>query len=710
MSIVEKISKLEALVLSGIQSDLYNTSVWQQLIPLFEKLSVGDRRPKFEGCLRVFPRSPSVWTSYIQTEIQNLAICEEMDRLANIQYLDDLFVKAKALCPYVEIHLLHIRYLSNHKQADQARLKQMYSTSLFEDVGTDPAAGPMWIEYIDLLLREPVSTSEYEKVERMQKIRGVFRRAIEIPLDGGEQIWKRFEEYEKDIDETTFTRRLSEELPKHKGAKQMYLDRRADRQVIQWSLLARPSVGDPTEERQLAIWMKLVAEEKRNQQRLGKRDVFTRVKLLYRQMLMYFTHSPQAWCDYASFLSDQGRFEEANRVYIEARQEALPECLLLVLAQAEFEERARKDPGAAREVLDMEIERRVAKSEQMAGESASLAHEAIVQALKREISLLFVTLQKLLRRVQSTEAAREILVRAVQCPHTTWHVYAASALMELHTNKEPEVAKRIFKFAAKKYALDASFLLEYVDFLERIEDDNNIRVMLDRSLPQLPQEQSAELWNRYVDVERRFGDPSSLENVLRRRADALGLDVRSSLHSMVLKNSFRDLIPWKVHELQEVSSADDSSTTRRAVIKRHKVDALQGLALDDWRTVDPSLYGVFSITDENKLEEQAPMRSYPRPDLSIMVQFTGTSDILQDFIRRLPTAYSGPVIPADAVIQSLTRNPLPPLRTAGMTDVFAPGMKRARDDEDDGGADHGPRQVDDMYRLHQERKSKIRRN
>jgi hypothetical protein len=52
--------------------------------------------------------------------------------------------------------------------------------------------------------------------------------------------------------------------------------------------------------------------------------------------------------------------------------------------------------------------------------------------------------------------------KVAQCSH---HVFTASALMELHVNKDPKVAFNIFSLGMKQFGANPDYVCAFLDFL-----------------------------------------------------------------------------------------------------------------------------------------------------------------------------------------------------------------------------------------------------
>ncbi|GFY89686.1 tetratricopeptide repeat (TPR)-like superfamily protein [Actinidia rufa] len=99
---------------------------------------------------------------------------------------------------------------------------------------------------------------------------------------------------------------------------------------------------------------------------------------------------------------------------------------------------------------------------------------------------------RFLRRTEGVEAARKYFLDARKSPNCTYHVYVAYAMMAFCLDKDPKIAHNVFEAGLKRFMHEPGYILEYADFLSRLNDDRNIRALFERALSSLPPEESVE--------------------------------------------------------------------------------------------------------------------------------------------------------------------------------------------------------------------------
>jgi len=107
---------------------------------------------------------------------------------------------------------------------------------------------------------------------------------------------------------------------------------------------------------------------------------------------------------------------------------------------------------------------------------------------------------------------------------------------------------------------EPTYILEYADFLCRLNDDRNVRALFERALSLLPPEESTEVWNRFIKFEQTYGDLTSMLKVEQRRKEALSRTgeegsaaLEGSLLDVVSRYSFMDLWPCSSRDLDHIA-------------------------------------------------------------------------------------------------------------------------------------------------------------
>ncbi|OAY80310.1 Cleavage stimulation factor subunit 77 [Ananas comosus] len=411
-------------------------------------------------------------------------------------------------------YIRFIRKVNEKKGTDGLEETKKAFDFLLSYVGSDIASGPIWMEYITFLKSMPATTVQIES-QRMTSVRKVYQKAIVIPTHHVEQLWKEYESFENSVSRALAKGLLSEYQSKFNSAKAVYRERKKYIDDIDWNMLAIPPTGSSKEEQQCMAWKRLIAFEKGNPQRIDATSANRRVTFTYEQCLMYLYHYPDIWYDYATWHAKTGSVDSAVKVFQRALK-ALPDSELLRYAYAELEE----SRGA----------------------------------------IQFI---RFLRRTEGIEAAKKYFLDARKSPSCTYHVFVAYATMAFCLDKDAKMAHSVFEAGLNKFMHEPGYILEYADFLCRLNDDRNVRALFERALSILPPEESVEVWKRFTQFEQTYGDLSSMLKVEQRRKEALSRTaedgssaLENTLYDVVSRYSFMDLWPCSSKDLDHLAQQE----------------------------------------------------------------------------------------------------------------------------------------------------------
>ncbi|PSS29415.1 Cleavage stimulation factor subunit like [Actinidia chinensis var. chinensis] len=268
------------------------------------------------------------------------------------------------------------------------------------------------------------------------------------------------------------------------------------------------------------------------------------------QCLMYLYHYPDIWYDYATWHAKSGSVDSAIKVFHRALK-ALPDSEVLKYAFAELEE----SRGAI--------------------QPAKKVYESLLGDGVNATALSHIQYIRFLRRTEGVEAARKYFLDARKSPNCTYHVYVAYAMMAFCLDKDPKIAHNVFEAGLKRFMHEPGYILEYADFLSRLNDDRNIRALFERALSSLPPEESVEVWKRFTQFEQTYGDLASMLKVEQRRKEALARAgeenqsaLESSLQDVISRYSFMDLWPCSSKDLDHLARQEWLSNNVNKKIER----------------------------------------------------------------------------------------------------------------------------------------------
>ncbi|RLN22656.1 cleavage stimulation factor subunit 77 [Panicum miliaceum] len=611
----------------GDGGDIYNVQAAEILAKEALLLPINEAAPIYDKLLATFPTAAKYWKQYVEAYMAT----------NNDEATKQIFSRCLLNCLHISLwrcYINFIRRINDRRGSEGLDETKKAFDFMLNYVGNDAASGPVWMEYITFLKSMPAVTPQ-EESHRMTTVRKVYQKAILVPTNHVEQLWKDYENFENSVSRTLAKGLLSEYQPKFNSAKAVYRERKKYIDDIDWNVLAIPPTGSYKEEQQSMAWKRLLAFEKGNPQRIDVTTANRRVTFTYEQCLMYLYHHPDLWYDYAMWHAKNGSMDSAAKIFQRALK-AIPDSEVLKYAFAEMEE----SRGA----------------------------------------IQFI---RFLRRTEGIEAARKYFLDARKSPNCTYHVYVAYATMAFCLDKDAKVAQSVFEAGLKRFMQEPGYILEYVDFLCRLNDDRNVRALFERALSLLPPEKSIEVWKRFVQFEQTYGDLSSMLKVEQRRKEALSRtseDVLSAsentLHDIVSRYSFMDLWPCSSKELDYL--------VRQEWLAKNTVKVDRSATLNTGSMLDKGTVGI-----------SASARSLPRsgkvvrPETSQMVIYdprqmkgpefsaatSGYTKEVEDmlkmlspsttsFIKNLP-AIEGPSPDIDVLLSVLLQSTLPVAQNAG---------------------------------------------
>lgn len=501
-----------------------------------------------------------------------------------------------------------------------------------------------------------------------------------------ENIWKEYDQFENDLNKILAKALINEFAPKYMQSRSIFRERKRFYDGILRFMLPTPpdllftqsdvnsnfiltgslsstrlshenseaSAVQVTTSHQILLWKRLINYEKTNPQKLDAIALHTRVTFTYNQCLLCLYYFPEIWFDFAKYEIETGHVDNSITVF-ERALTALPDCFLIYFIYADTLE-SLKNIKAAKEVYEKLVN--YVQSENYLNDNSN------------QQVLIYIQYMKFARRTEGIKAAREVFKVGRKSKYVDYHLYAAAALMEWQQNKDIQVARSIFDLGMNKYSNIPQFLMEYINFLIHLNEENNIRVLFERAVAQLPKDKSKEIWYLYQAFEYSNGDLSAFSKVEARRIKLFPEDDPSSSGILTMVNRYRylDLWPCNTSELDSFSSGNAAA-----------VNVVSENSATDKDGNDISI---------NFIAKKNPkLNKYPRPDLTLLIpvnpntlvaspstnaplegaaaifkQFGILPESIAHFLLALPSpqAYQGPFADVDQLLKLITETPLPP--------------------------------------------------
>ncbi|KAH6583187.1 hypothetical protein BASA60_001591 [Batrachochytrium salamandrivorans] len=710
---------------------------------------LGDKdvvRQAYDEFLDRFPTSARHWIQLAEFERRQ----EAHDRMEMV------FSRCLQSVPSVALHKFYINYIQQvHSPRDlppeQAQEANETVVKVFEyvisSVGTDIKSGSIWLDYIHFVANAQ-AVSNYEEQKKMDQLRKIFHRAVHTPLLDVEQIWKEYDAFENNLSKLTAKKFIAEKAAGYMTARAAIRDMKMltePMSTVERTWLARPPMWAAHEVQLLSSWKRYIAWEQSNPLHIESPALLhTRIAYAFKTALLQLRYFPELWYDASKCMIDLGMESEAIS-YLQAGIAINPTSLLLSFTLAEIQESQKADFKDIQAILDAllakleeshtEIHKKydaereailtqLREADKIEGDDATedtwdgerrererelekerdrevndrveSRRERKVAQIKTCVGLTWVIYIRLARRSQNIKAARVVFSRARKSPLITYHVYVASALMELHLNKDSVVAGKIFELGMKTFCSadnpDAcGYILHYIDFLIGLNDDNNTRALFERALALLPPSHANVVLAKYVDYEMQFGDIGMLRKAEKRYEDTYPEASTNSLESVI-----RVADRWRYFDINYIGEHELGIAALRTVariappVATTKPTAFSGSNtpvnvkgrpmimlgsvessrfprpdLTKWTMyrpevgnakVFPTAGGVSTPPSSGQPASIAPDADAPplQPDFPI-------SEYLAAFMASLPQSnhYDGPIVNVDELLQTVFKLPLP---------------------------------------------------
>ncbi|KAI7859182.1 hypothetical protein BDC45DRAFT_543564 [Circinella umbellata] len=396
-------------------------------------------------------------------------------------------------------------------------------------------------------------------------MRRAYQKAVAIPLNNVEHLWKEYDQWENNLNRLTAKKFLGEKSSAYMTARTALREMRTLMENVNRGVVPKPPQWTDKEISQLAAWKQYIEWEKSNPLQLEDESMITeRVAYAYQQAFLVLRFYPELWYDYAMYYIEHQKPEKALGI-LKQGVEVLPSSLLLTFAYTELCESKRQLDDARQafdvllEHLDKDIEKikdaaqqEMDKIQQEADEEKNNMNlnddidgeireqlrvrerqvkkdqEEVetkmneqVDGLAKGCSLVWINYMRFARRTEGIKAARALFSRARKAANRTYHVFIASALMEYHNSKDATIAGKIFGLGLKQFADDPDYISYYLDYLVQMNDDNNTRALFERTLATMPATKAEPIWAKFLDYENKYGDLASIHSVEKRRHEAL---------------------------------------------------------------------------------------------------------------------------------------------------------------------------------------------
>ncbi|KAG0137661.1 hypothetical protein HOY82DRAFT_646849 [Tuber indicum] len=314
---------------------------WLALIEdQMKKGKMDDVRAVYDRFFVVFPAAADQWISYVKMELAN----------NELQHVERIFQRSLFNVPNVELWSMYLDYIrcQNNLTTDPGGNARAVVTQCFEfvlnHVGFDRGAGRIWTEYIEFVKGLPgtVSGSGWQDQQKMDTLRKVYQRAVAMPVEEVELLWKEYNRFEQGLNMLTAKDHLQEYSPMFMTARYCLIKLSNITKGLRLDTLSRlpPAPGYEGYQDyiwQVELWKRWIQWEKGDPLVLAKEDpaaLRTRILFVFNQALMALRFWPEMWFDAAEWCFANG-IDNQGLDFLHEGMVANPESCLLYFKYAE---------------------------------------------------------------------------------------------------------------------------------------------------------------------------------------------------------------------------------------------------------------------------------------------------------------------------------------------------------------------------------------
>ncbi|TDL17626.1 Suf-domain-containing protein [Rickenella mellea] len=544
----------------------HDTDLWNRLVDRAEESGDIDKiKQAYEAVLEKYPNTSSVQIAYLNHFLTNPT---------TFPYAESLFARFLRTSPSVDLWKFYIVYVRrvNSGPATRDIVRKAYEFAL-SHVGQDKDSGEIWSDYIAFLKSGEASTT-WEEQQKMDALRKVYHRAVQIPLENVEVLWKELDAFEMGLNKITAKKFLQDLTPSHMTARTNLRELRkhlaplfppppasnSTRPLLQLS--KKPTFSN-AERALVGSWRAYLKWEESNPLEIEDKGVLNaRLQGVYRKAVVKMRFYPEIWYLAYIWTNGAGKQEEALGI-LKAGIEANPSSFLLNFAYAEHQESAKNNAEVHAtyeklvRVLSEELERIEAreaaanasfssdntdpstssKTEDNAnanGKDTSIAQNGEAKDKekekekpkskelidrKQEFGLVYIMYIRFALRTEGVDASRAAFLKARKEKWTPWEVFEAAALMEYHVAKRLDIASKVFILAHQRFPDEIDFVMRYLGFLMSVNDENNARALFERAVTNFTPDKARPLWDRWARYEYQYGSLEAAQKLEKRMSE-----------------------------------------------------------------------------------------------------------------------------------------------------------------------------------------------
>ncbi|CAK5277319.1 unnamed protein product [Mycena citricolor] len=518
--------------------------------------------------------------NYPHTAEAEIAFINRFFNIPDLRRGEELLNRFLRPSPFVDLWRFYLNFVRRVNQNSTTRetVRKAYEFALTH-IGQDRDSGSIWAEYIQFL-HSAETTTTWETQQKMDALRKVYQRAVQIPLDNVEKLWSDMEAFETGLNKLTAKKFMTDLSAAHTQARSVLrrLTEHLNGLIPPSSGMYLPVPSQIQDRTFVGRWKAYLKWEESNPLMLEEKDqasLNARIKLAYRKAVVRMRYYPEIWFMAYSWTASVAAFKPDEAMTIlKAGLEANPDSFALTYAYVELLEKAemKKDTKNFAEVdgvydrffktLRPELARlTVAISAASApeepkeepafdpngmdfapgmGVAAEVEQRKLsdhkqqqIKQLKEELEEkrkqfgnVWINYMRFARRSQGQLAHREAFGKARKDEYIPFEVFEAAAMTEHRCNQEDgtAVATRIFEAGMKRFGTDAQYVDCHLAFLININDENNARALFERVIGTFPPKDAKPIWERWTRARYQFDDLEAVMELERRMAEVYPAD------------------------------------------------------------------------------------------------------------------------------------------------------------------------------------------
>lgn len=536
-----------------LEKNRFDPTSWNRLIDLAEESTDLEKlKQAYESLLLAYPNIADAQIAYLEHFMQP----------GLYPHAEALFNRFLRPSPSVQLWKFYLTYVRrmNADPSTRDMVIKAYEFSLLY-IGQDKDSGEIWREYLDFL-KAGETHNTWEEQQKMDALRRVYQRVVQIPLENLEQLWSEYNSFEVGLNKIT-ARKFIQDLSKaYMTAKEVLKQLRTHLAILcpppiptsatssgrkPFNLLEPTSPQNEGHRMLAKSWRAYLQWEEKNPLDIEDKSVYNaRVYATYKKAVVRMRFNPETWYMAYSWIEKNIKPDEAIG-YLKNGLDANPASFILNFAYAEALEVAKNYTEAHSlftkfiELLQVELEKQfhvlapdpsfamngtaivqhLTASTTSSTNSLSGTSPSLKEFLKRrtELCIAWITYMRFGLRAEGLKTARNIFGKARKDKWIGWEVYEAAASLEYHYTKMSDVATRIYETGLTKFQEEPEYVIRYLKFLISINDETNARALFERMVNTYTPEKARSLWETWLGYEYNYGSLAAALKLEKRMAE-----------------------------------------------------------------------------------------------------------------------------------------------------------------------------------------------